>query len=717
MLTKAARLLEEGRAEQALPLLADHCSTHSRDAQAWFLLGVAYHQTGQPEAALHPLGCAISTEPRHIQARSAKGAVLCDLGRQREALQVYRKALHLAPADVQLLTNLAVVLEQTGDDHGALERYEQALRHQPDFASALLNRGALLIRRGYPEKALENNQRLAELYPGWAAAQYNLGEALLALSRWDEALVAYEQALAIDSAAAKPHFAKGLALSMLCRFDEAQHAFDTAKSIDPAAVEQCIRAAASLSDGEIREVSPKVIYLLKGSQRLESCDWTGREAFIAGFEHLIESSLGRADEIAERALLFRSFALPISENTRLVLVKSIAARITEIVRAERHPEFIHNRRSDDKLRIGYVSPDFRVHPTAMLTRRLYALHDREQFDVYAYALTQDDGSEVRRDIKNSCDHFRDLSALGAREAAEAIHADGIDILIDLAGYTIHANTEIFAMQPAPIQVGYLGFPHSMGASFMDYYLADRVVAPSGAERVFTEQLVYLPDSYFMFNNRHEISSRAIARAELGLPDKGFVFCCHNNNYKIEPGVFEIWMRLLKRVPGSVLWLLRSSDSVVCNLTKEAELRGVSANRLIFSPYVPNDVHVARYRLADLFLDTFSYNAHTTAAEALWAGLPVLTCPGEAMHSRVAASLLTSLGLVEMIADSPHQYEERAYHLATDSDELARIREKLARDRLVSPLFDTERQVRNLEAAFQTMWLRHEAGQNPESFQV
>ena len=717
MLSDAEALLEQGKSEQALPLLVDYCSSHSGDARAWFLLGAAYHQTGKPEHALQSLEHALSIEPLSLQARSAKGAVLCDLGRWREALQVYRKALHLAPADAQLLVNLAVVLEQTGDDHGALERYEQALRHQPGFASALLNCGALLIRRGRLEEALENNQRLAQLHPDWAAAQYNLGEALLALSHWNEALAAYERALAVNPAAAKPHFARGLALSMLRRFDEAQHAFDTAKSLDPAAVEQCLRAAAALSDGEIREIAPKVIYLLKGSQRLENCDWAGREEFVASFEHLIESSLGQTDELAERALAFRSLSLPVSAATRLALVKSISAHIAETVSTDRNSSFVYDSRHDGKLRIGYVSPDFRVHPTAILTRRLYALHDREQFDVYAYALTPDDGSEIRREIKKSCDHFRELTAWGDREAAEAIHGDGIHILIDLAGYTTHARTEIFAMRPAPIQVGYLGFPHSMGAPFIDYYLADQLVAPPGAERFFTEKLVYLPDSYFIFNNQHEISSRPVSRAEFGLPDEGFVFCCHNSNYKIEPEIFEIWMQLLKRVPGSVLWLFRGSDSVVRNLAKEAELRGVSANRLIFSPYAPNDVYVASYRLADLFLDTFYYNAHTTAAEALWAGLPVLTCPGEAMPSRVAASLLTAVGLGEMIADSRQQYEERAYHLATHLDELERIREKLARNRLVMPLFDTERQVRNLEAAYQMMWQRHEAVWLPESFRV
>ncbi len=714
---EAGELLGQDRPDQAILVLEPYCNRYPGNAQAWFLLGVAYHQTGKPEAALHSLERAISSEPRHIQARSAKGAVLCELGQRREALQVYRKALHLAPLDAQLLVNLGAVLEQLRDNLGALERYDQALKFQPDFAAALQNRGALLIRLGRLEEALVNNRRLAELTPGWDSAQYNLGETLLALGCWDEALAAYERALVIVPASAKILFSKGLALSMLCRFDEAQRAFDNAKSIDPETVEACIRTAATQTQSEAREFAPKVIYLLKEGLRQENCDWAGRDELVANFDHSIRSSLGQPDEICERALLFRSLSLPVAAEMRLALANSVSTHIATSVRAKHPIPFAYQRRENRRLRIGYVSPNFRTHPNAIVTRSLYGLHDRSKFEVYGYSLHPGDGSELRRDIERGCDHFRELSAQGDIEAAETIHADGIDVLIDLAGYTTFSRTEIFALSPAPVQVAFHGFPHSMGASFMQYFIADPVVVPPGEECLFTESLAYMPDSYYMFNNRQAPQACQLSRSELGLPEEGFVFCCFNNHYKIEPAVFDIWMRLLKRVPGSVLWLYQSGDAVAGNLGREAEMRGVSSNRLIYAPHVSNEVHLARYRLADLFLDTFLYNAHTTAIEALWAGLPVLTCPGRVMPSRVAASLLSSVGLGEMIANSPQQYEEVAYHLATQKNELAHIRDKLGRNRESAPLFDTERQVRNLETAYQTMWHKHETGQPQESFHV
>lgn len=363
-----------------------------------------------------------------------------------------------------------------------------------------------------------------------------------------------------------------------------------------------------------------------------------------------------------------------------------------------------------------MSPDFRIHPIATVTRRLYALHDRERFEVYGYSLRPGDGSDIRRDIENGCDFFRELSGLDDRAAAEIIHRDGIDILIDLAGYTRFSRPEIFAMRPASLQASYLGFLHTTGGDFIDYFMADPVVVPAASGRFFTEKIAYLP-SYFLFDNQQEISPQKLTREELGLPAQGFVFCCHNSNFKITPVDFDIWMRLLKRVAGSVLWLYKSSEAVAANLRKEAEARGVNPDRLVFATLAPNPVYLARYRLADMFLDTAFYNAQTTAAEALWMGVPVLTCPGETMSSRVASGLLTALGLKEMIAGSPQEYEERAYHLATHPDELKEVREKLARNRLSATLFDTERQVRNLEAAYQMMWQRHEAGLAPESFQI
>jgi protein O-GlcNAc transferase len=714
MLQLALQLLEQGKVQQALPLLVEQCENTPRDAQAWFLLGACNHQDNKPEDALRALEHCLAIEPRHIQARCAQGAVLCDLGRSQEALHVLRKALHLAPTDAQLLLNFAIVLEQTGDLKAALERYDQLLKHQTDFASALLNRGVLLIRMGRLEEALGNNIRLADAHPDWEHAQFNLGESLLAVGRWKQALAAYQRAVAINPRLAKAHFAAGLALSMLKQFDQARQAFSAAREIDPAVFEQCIENAAALTGGELRNFTPEVIYLLREAERLDACDWENWDRFVQDFEYLIGSKLGQQAEIAEPALVFRACALPVSNEISRALARSVAAQIS--VRVASFPPFIHNKKNAGKLKIGYVSPDFRMHPVATVTRRLYALHDRDKFEVYGYSLHPGDGSTIRRDIENGCDFFREFSGLDDRAAAEIIHSDGIDILVDLAGYTRFSRPEIFAMRPAPLQVGYLGFLHTMGAAFIDYVIADPVVVPPGETVSFFEQIAWLP-SYFMFDDQQQISAQKFTREKLGLPAQGFVFCCHNSNYKITPVDFDIWMRLLQRVPGSVLWLYKGSEAVVANLRKEAEARGVNPDRLVFANRVANDVYLARYRMADLFLDTACYNAQTTAAEALWAGLPVLTCTGETMSSRVATGLLRAAGLDELITDSAKQYEERAYHLAVHADELRQIREKLAGIRLSSPLFDTGRQVRNLEAACQTMWQRYQTGLAPETFQI
>lgn len=714
----ADELLRQNRPDQAIPVLELYCNSKQSSAQAWFLLSVAYHQIGKPESALQSLERAISIEPRHLQARSAKGAVLCDLGRHREALQVYRKALHLAPSDAQLLVNMGIVLEQMGDASGALERYSQALKLQPNFASALLNRGTLLIKRGRREEALANNRRLVELMPDWDLAQYNLGEALLALGYWEEALAAYKRTLGISRSFTKAIFAKGLALSMLRRFDEAQRVFDLANSIDPAVVEQCIRIASSLSDGDVREIAPEVIYLLKGSQRLEICDWTDRDAYIADFERLIENAPGRPNKLTERSLLYRTLFLPIPAAARLLLASNVSAHIVDKLKSEPQPSFVHDRHPGSKLRIGYISPDFGFHPVGRLTRRLYGLHDRSRFEVVGYAIDPGNDRAIRRDIEQGCDIFRDLAAMNDAEAATLIHADKIDILVDLAGYTTNARSEIIALRPAPVQVSYNGFPSSMGASFVDYFITDEVCSPPGQHSQFIEKLVYLPNSCMIYNNREQVSTRVMSRAELGLPEKGFVYCCFNNSYKIEPVVFEVWIRILKRVPDSVLWLSGKNQDMIANLRKEAECRGVSGNRLVFAPYLPGiDEHLARHRMADLFLDTLFFNAVTTAADALWAGLPVLSCPGSTYISRWASSMLKAVGLNDMVVENIEQYEERACYLASRLDELAEIKSRLEANRLTQPLFDTERYVKHLESAYQTMWHKHVAGLPPESFHV
>lgn len=370
-----------------------------------------------------------------------------------------------------------------------------------------------------------------------------------------------------------------------------------------------------------------------------------------------------------------------------------------------------------KLRVGYLSTDFHRHATAYLIAELFELHDRARVEVCAYSYGPDDGSAIRRRLVGACDRFVEIAGASFEDAARCIYRDEIDILIDLKGYTRATRTEILALKPAPIQVSYLGYPGTMGADFIDYIITDRFISPPDQEPFFSEKFVYLPDCYQVNDRQRKIAEQTPTRTESGLPEDGVVFCCFNNTYKITPAVFDIWMRVLKGIPGSVLWLLEANGGSVVNLRREAKKRGVHPERLVFTPRMSMEKHLARFRIADLFLDTFPYNAHTTASDALWAGLPVLTCAGETFASRVAGSLLTAIGLPELITTSLADYEALALRLARSPARLAGLRKRLQKNRLTAPLFDSPRFTRHIESAYQMMWEVYLKGEAPHRMDV
>jgi predicted O-linked N-acetylglucosamine transferase (SPINDLY family) len=373
--------------------------------------------------------------------------------------------------------------------------------------------------------------------------------------------------------------------------------------------------------------------------------------------------------------------------------------------------------SHDRLRIAYLSADFQNHATAQLAAGLFEHHDRSRFMTTAISFGLDDGSAMRARLRNAFDRFVDVSTKSARETANLLREMEIDIAVDLGGYTQRSRTAIVAMRPAPVQVSYLGYPGTMGAPFIDYIIADEIVIPKEHRAFYSEKIAYLPHSYQCNDSKRHISDKKITRAEAGLPDNVFVFCSFNNSYKITPEVFSVWMKLLQQVDGSVLWLLAGNDSSPINLKVEAEKRGVSSDRLIFAPKVAVEVHLARHRVADLFLDTLPYNAHTTASDALWGGLPVLTCLGSTFAGRVAASLLTATGIPELITPSLDDYEALALRLAREPAMLASIKAKLASNRDACSLFDTARFTRHIETAYGQMWERRRRGEPPATFAV
>ncbi|HEX5280849.1 MAG TPA: tetratricopeptide repeat protein [Micropepsaceae bacterium] len=370
-----------------------------------------------------------------------------------------------------------------------------------------------------------------------------------------------------------------------------------------------------------------------------------------------------------------------------------------------------------KIRIAYVSSDLHAHATAVLMAGVFEHHDQSRFETVAISLGPDDASPMRARLKNSFHRFINAGGNSDAQIASMMRQMEIDIAVDLKGYTSHARPAIFAFRPAPVQVNYLGFPATMAAEFIDYIIADRFTIPAPDEACFSEKVVRLPDSYQPNDRTREIAGNIPGRAELGLPETGFVYCCFNNSFKIQPRIFDVWMRLLREISGSVLWLLADNSPAVANLKREAASRGVDPERLVFAPRARLEDHLARHRLADLFLDTLPYNAHTTASDSLWAGLPVLTCIGGAFAGRVAAGILNAAGLPELITPALEEYESLALSLAREPARLASIRAKLAEHRDICPLFDVERFTRHLERAYTEMWKCAERGEPPIRFDL
>ena len=445
---------------------------------------------------------------------------------------------------------------------------------------------------------------------------------------------------------------------------------------------------------------------------LDSCEWDAAERWA---EDLRRQRRAHPGDWADRIEPFSALTVLPVDLCRAVAVH----RASQVERSVQGKPALPARpsKSDGKIRLGYVSADFYSHAVANLTFGLYEAHDRSAFEVFAYSIGPDDGSVYRKHIEASCDRFIDVRAETPDATARRIREDGIDILLDMNVYTVNGRPAIFAQRPAPIQVNYLGYPGTSGSKAIDYYLSDPVATPTGLESEFTERIVRLPDCYQPNDRRHTISSAPLARSDVGLPDDAFVFCSFNTLRKVDRQVFTAWMDILIAVPGSVLWLLEGDPLAQENLRKQAAKRGVEAGRVVFAPKAPKDEHLARHRLADLFLDTFAYNSHTGASDSLWAGLPLLTCPGQTFASRVGASIVSAAGLHELIASDAADYRGKAIDLARHPQTLADLRAKLAANRLRCALFDTGRYVKNLEAAYQRMVALHREGRAPESFAV
>jgi len=596
------------------------------------------------------------------------GNVLVQLGNRGEALAQYDRALTLKSGFVEALFNRGNLHLETGRVEDALADYEGAVAVRPDVPAAWNNRGTALRRLRKLEEALFSYERAVALAPTHVNALTNRAIALFDLRRLDQALAASEVALAVQTDFAEALYVRGNILRDLGRLKEAQASF-----------EHALRAA------------PHHAFALNGLAQTSAmlCDWTQMASVAPRL---------KSDVLAGRAVIQPFVLMGYSEDAGLL--RRCAENYVHRVAPVQPP--LSKSHKHGRIRLAYLSADFHQHPTAQLMVELFERHDRGRFEVSAIAFGPDDGSAMRQRLVKAFDRFEDVRGLGDLEIAQRITSQQIDIAVDLNGHTHEARPGIFSHRPAPVQVNYLVYPGTTGAAYMDYVLADRVVLPLDQQSFFSEKIVQLPDCY-QANDTARIVPPAPSRTEAGLPETGFVFCCFNNSWKIAAPVFDIWMRLLQQVPDSILWLLESPATG--NLRAQAQARGVAADRLVFAPRLSPDQHLARHQLADLFLDTLPYNAHTTCSDALWAGVPVITCYGAAFHGRVAASLLKAIDLPELVTTRAQDYEALALELAQNPALLKTTRDKLQRNRATTPLYDSERFRKNIEAAYETMLVK------------
>lgn len=609
-----------------------------------------------------------------------------------------RVALEQEPCHAGALCNLAVLLERRGAGAEAIALYGKAIDADPSNYAARLNRGAMRLACGKPDQALSDFDALLPVQD-CPDVQVFRARALFALHRDEDALQAADRALAIDPKHARAWLDKVLALSSLARFGEAEAALKQALA-------QVGDALVGLPSGPTRreQLDPRILYIDRALQRQDVCAWHDRAVGLKTIREVIAA--GTAEKLADPGILFRMLALPFAAHELKAVGAAVAQRVVAQTPAAGSAAHVWPART--RIRIGFLSPEFRLHPAAWLLRRLFLDHDRKRFDFFAYALNADDGSAIRSQLANTADSFVDVSSWRTEDIVHRMRGDQLDILLDNSGFFVGTRPAILAARVAPVQAGWMGIACTLGPGLLDYRITDALTTPIESQEDWYERLVLVSAPHAAYDANLEIGQRGTRQLH-GLPEAGFVFCCFNQAFKLGPEIFDLWMRLLRRVSGSVLWLLDHGPVARGNLLAEARRAGVGADRLVFAPRVLLADHLGRMHHADLFLDTPFYGAHTTAADALYAGLPVLTCPGRTMASRLAGTFVQCAGIGDLAVDSLEAYERKAIELAEHPKARSAVRERLAQAGAAAPLFATADRVRAIERAFVAMVERSRAG--------
>jgi protein O-GlcNAc transferase len=748
--------LEEGQHYMGLALAAYDQALQARPklSEAWLGRAQLLSQFGRHGAAIDSLDRAIASSPQFVQPHLLRAKLLADLGRHGEALRGIDKFLEIKPSSAEALVGRGNILFELKRYHDALDAYDRACASNAALPEAWLGRGNALNELSQYDTSLAAYDRALALNSQLVGAVLGRGNVLNALKRYADALLAYDKALAAMPNLSEAWLNRGNVLNNVHRHHDALAAFDRALALRPDLAEAWLGRGnvflflkryadaissydkalvirpdlleAQLGRGNVFALSKRHWEAAKAyaavlktepqhpftkglllHQKMLHCDWSGFNSSVDDIEK----------DVAAGKLSVEPFILQsVSDSPEML------QHCNELFCQAKYPTNINAglRRSavdHQKIRVGYFSGEFREQATSHLIVGALEQHDTSRFEIYGFDNGWDDGSEIRRRINAAVHEMIEIRRLGDSSALATVQEKQIDIMVNLNGYFGEQRMQLFPHRMAPIQVNYLGFPGTLGANYIDYIIADRLVIPEHHKSFYDEKVVYLPNCYQANDSKRKIAAGAPNRLECGLPANGFVFCCFNNCYKILPDMFDRWMRTLSQVDGSVLWLLSTNQEAMSNLCREAAARNIDPRRLVFAKQVPPADHLARHALADLFLDTLPCNAHTTASDALWAGLPLLTCMGGAFSGRVAASLLNTIGLPELVTTTREDYERTAVELASSPEKLALVRAKLASNRSSAPLFDTKLFTQHLETAYRAMIDRYRANLDPDHIDV
>ena len=716
---QAYQLQEGGRLKDAEQIYSSLLEISPSHVGAKTMLGIIYIQTERDDEGIKLLKSSLKKDPKQFWAHNALGAGYLNKKQYQEAIFSFNKAVILKPNYIEAYFNLAKTYSELHKFEEAITHYLKCIEIDPSYPSPYNNLGSIYLKDiNEYERSASNFQKYVDLVPSSNEGFTGLAKALEKLDRHEEALASYAHAIQLKPDFSDAYHNQGVILDKLDRHEEALASLGLAIQFKPDFCEAyhqlgktldtltCYDAALACFAHAI-QLKPETDYLLGDYMHAKQnlCDWADFDSWISKLKNQLKNnkpiSPFQCASLIDNPMLQKQA----TENCQRD-IRQVRSKFSAIRKYQEHK----------KVRIGYFSPDFRGHPVSFLTAELYEVHNRDQFEITAFSFAHTPQDPMTKRLMNGFDHFIDVTDMTDEKIIELARKMEIDIAVDLTGFTAAGRLEIFLMRVAPIQISYIGYLGTMGAEHYDYLLADHFLIPHDKQLFYSEKIAYLP-SYQVNDSKYVISERQYSRKELGLPEKGFILCCLNNTYKISPATFDGWMRIMHAVDDSVLMLYKTSEIAPKNLRAEALSRGIDPDRLVFVGAIPLPEHLARYRVADLFLDTLPYNAGTTASDALRVGLPVLTQAGDSFASRMAGSILTALGMSELITVSPIEYESVAIDLATNPARLAAIKAKLMRNISSSGFFNAQPFAQHIEILYKEMYRRHQVGLAPDHIQT